>query len=252
MSDSLIPMRTKYKTESGNALIYVLIAIALFGALSFTLGRQTDTGEVGTISDEKAELYATQLISYAAQAKQIVDQMIFTNTDIDDIDFVLPSVAAFNTPPHIDKMYHPEGGGLMQGKIPAAIMTTGVAAPPSGWYLGRFNNVEWTALAQGNTAGPGLTEAPWEEVILVAYQINQQVCEKINEKINGSTAIPTMTDSIKETMIDDATVGYGAGTNTDLTTDGGDICPDCDNMTTLCVENQAQTAYGFYTILADQ
>ncbi|GJL85752.1 MAG: hypothetical protein DHS20C02_15270 [Micavibrio sp.] len=204
------------------------------------MGRQTDNGEVSTISNQKAELYATQLISYAAQAKQIIDQMGFTNTDIDDLDFVLPGdTVPFNAAPHIDKVYHPEGGGLMQGKIPAEIMTTGVAAPPSGWYLGRFNNVEWTTTAN-------------MDVILIAYQINQQVCEKINEKINGSTAIPTMTDSIKETMIDDATVGYGAGANTDLTTDGGDICPACDKMTTLCVENQAQTAYGFYTILADQ
>ena len=232
-------MRIKHKTESGNALIYVLIAIALFGALSFTLARQTDSGEAGTLSNERAELFATQLISYAAQARQITDQMVFTNTDIDDLDFVLPGIAAFNTAPHIDKVYHPEGGGLMQAKIPEDIMTAGVAAPPSGWYLGRFNNVEWTASAS-------------QDVILIAYQISQEVCEKINEKINGSTAIPTMTDSIKEVMIDDATIGYGVGTNTDLTTDPGDICPDCNNMPMLCVENQAQNAYGFYTILADQ
>ena len=84
----------------------------------------------------------------------------------------------------------------------------------------------------------------------LAYQISQSVCAKINELVNGSSAIPTMTDSIRETMIDDTLY---TGSNVDLTTDDpGDICPECDRVPSLCVQNQAGTAYGFYTILADQ
>ncbi len=241
MSGSLTGMDAKRQknstSEQGNALIYVLIAIALFAALSFILGRQTDTSEVGTIEEEKAELYAAQLISYAAQAKQVIDQMSFTGTDIDEFDLVLPGVAAFSIAPHIDKVYHPEGGGLTPGNLPTNAVAQSTADPVPGWYMGRFNNVEWTA-----TAGTDL--------ILIAYQISQSVCERINIKVTGSAAIPTMTDSIKEVMIDDSF--YGVGVNTDLTTDPGDICPDCDKMTALCVENQLQNAYGFYTLLADR
>lgn len=240
-------IKTKMKTnherfinspgERGNALIYVLIAIALFAALSFTLGRQTDTDEAGALSNEKAELYATQLISYATQAKSAVDQMIFTGSQINDLIFMLPTDANFNTAPHIHKVYHPEGGGLNPGRIPDEAVDQNTTDPVAGWYMGRFNNVEWTASA-------GM------DVFLVAYQINQRVCELINEKINGSIAIPTMADSIRETMIDDALY---TGTNVDLTTDtAGDICEDCHNVSSLCVENQAGNAYGFYTILADQ
>ena len=224
--------------ERGNALVYILIAIALFAALSFTLGRQTDTGEAGALSEEKAELFATQLVSYAAQTKSAIDQMLFTGTDVGNLDFVLPTAGAFNTAPHLNKVYHPEGGGLNPGRLPDSAVTQSTADPVPGWYLGRFNNIEWTA-----TAGT--------DVILVAYQINQQVCERINLKINGSAAIPTMGDSIRETMIDDAVHG---GVNLDLTTDpaGSPICPDCHKQTALCVENQAQDAYGFYTIIADR
>ena len=57
--------------ERGNAMIYVLIAIALFAALSFTLARQGDDGEASDMSDARAELYATDMISYAAQAKAV-------------------------------------------------------------------------------------------------------------------------------------------------------------------------------------
>ena len=37
------------KAEQGNALIYVLIAIVLFAALSFTLSNQTDTSEIDPV-----------------------------------------------------------------------------------------------------------------------------------------------------------------------------------------------------------
>lgn len=227
--------------ESGNALIYVLIAIVLFAALSFTLSRQTDTSEAGALSDERAELYATQIISYAAQAKSAIDQMTFSGARIPDLDFIDPSDAAFNSgtvKDRTNRVFHPEGGGLIKGRLPVDAIDQNITDPVAGWYLGRFNNVEWTK-------GAG------DDVILIAYQISRPVCEKINYKINGSIAIPIMADSIKETMIDDS---FYTGTNLDLTTDpsGTPICADCHEMSSLCVQNQSQNAYGYYTIIADQ
>lgn len=223
------------RAERGNALIYVLIAIALFAALSFTLSRQTDTSEAGTLSREKAELYATQLITYSAQAKSALDQMLFTAaTHIDDLNFTAPTDAGFDTGVPIHKIYHPKGGGLLPGKLPVEAIAQVTNDPEPGWYIGRFNNVEWTASAN-------------QDVILLAYQIDPTVCGLINEKINGSSAIPTLTTPIRNVMIDDALHG---GTNVDLTTDGGDICPDCANIGALCVQEGG--IYAFYTLLADQ
>lgn len=235
--------KMKTNRERGNALIYVLIAIALFAALSMTLGRQTDTGEASNLSDDKAELYATQLISYAAQAKSVIDQMIFSNTDIDDLDFVLPGEAAYDTGAMTDKIkrvYHPDGGGLLAGRLPPEATPYTGGDPSAGWYMGRFNNVEWT-----KTAGT--------DVILVAYGIDERVCARINEKVKGSSAIPQMGvgGSIRNLMIDDV---YHTGTNADLTTvtPGTPICADCDKTSSLCVEDNAGNIFGFYTILFDR
>lgn len=241
--------------ERGNALVYVLIAIALFAALSFTLGRQTDTSEAGALSEQKAELYATQLISYAAQVRSAVDQMMFTAaTDIggtnggaNGLDFTAPTDPAFDTGTLIHKVYHPQGGGITPATLPSEVIAEVTNNPEPGWYLGRFNNVEWTALGPGNSAGPAGAVAPFEEVILVAYQINESVCGLINEKINGSSAIPTMTSTLRDTLIDDTLHG---GTNVELTTDAGDICPECENLGSLCVQEGG--IFGFYTIIADQ
>lgn len=224
--------------QSGNALVYVLIAIALFAALSMTLGRQTDTNEAGALSDDQAELYASQLISYTAQAKSVLDQMDFIGTDIDELGFSIPGQPAFTTSPNIHKVFHPDGGGLNYVRLRDEITTQSTTDPVAGWYMGAFNNIEWT-----DSAGT--------DVILVAYQINQTVCESLNEKITGSTAIPVMGDSIKDTMIDDT---FHTGSNVDFTTDpaGTPICADCHNRASLCVQNQAGDAYRFYTILKDR
>ncbi len=230
-------MHAVKQNEKGNALIYVLIAIALFAALSMTFGRQSDTGEANALSGEKAELYATQLINYAAQAKAALDQMRFSGAKIDNIDFTLPNEAGFNAAPNGNKVYHPSGGGLTPGNL-AIEVAVNSGSPPSGWYMGRFNNVEWT-----KTAG--------QEIILTAYDINVKVCGLINKKITGSDTIPELNGGISETLLDGSLTGI---VNTDLTTDpsGSPVCPECDKRASLCVKDGSADIYAFYNIIALQ
>jgi len=240
------------KGERGNALIYVLVAIALFAALSFTLSRQTDSGEAGGLDEDRAELYASQLISYASQAKNVIDQLDFQGVDISKIDFTLPSDTTFNSGTTIYKIYHPDGGGLNLGKISpentdSSNITT-PADPPAGWYMGGFNNVEWTA--SGST-----------DIILVAYGINGTVCRVINNKIDPTLSPnpPLMTDSAKEAFVErqinfsgGTQTRYTTGANVDLTTQGGsDICAACDEKASLCVQD-SDGVFAFYSVLADR
>lgn len=219
--------------ERGNALIYVLIAIALFAALTIALGRQTDTSETATLSTEKAQMYATQMIGYSAQVKAAVEQMLFVGTAPETLDFVRPGDANYNTAPHINKVYHPDGGGLIPGAIPKEAQTNAISSPGPGWYLGRFNNVEWS-----KTAAP--------DVVLVAFQIEKAVCEVINKKITGNAAIPTLTGTIRDLLIDDT---LHSGSNVDFT---AATCAACDGLPSLCVADNSGTAYGYYSIIVDR
>ncbi|MAE52103.1 MAG: hypothetical protein CMH27_09865 [Micavibrio sp.] len=222
--------KTSRKTERGNALLYVLIAIALFAALSFTLSRNSDNTEAGSLTEDRAKLYASQLTSYAAQAKSAVDQMLFQGAQIDQLDFTLPSEATFNTAPTIYKVYHPDGGGLIPAQIPENATNEISTTPPAGWYMGRFNNVEWT---------PGTDQ----DVILTAYQITKPVCESINVMITGDPAIPKITSGdMSDYLVPDAP-------NTDLTSTE---CAGCNEYSSLCVSNNAESAYSFYNIIAAQ
>ena len=231
------------QTQRGSALIYILIAVALFAALGFALSRQTDTSEAGILSEERAELYATQITTYAAQARSAVDQMLFTGaTLIEDsapapnrsIDFTDPSDGTFEDDPVIHKLFHPQGGGLILGTLAPEVINEVTSDPDPGWYIGRFNNVDWT-------------DSTDDDVILTAYQITEQICGKLNEDIIGDSTIPTSTEALRNILIDDA---FHGGTNVELTTGSGEICPDCENLGSLCIQEGG--IYAFYTIVADQ
>ncbi len=215
--------------ESGNALIYVLIAIVLFAALGFTLSRQASTTGTDEIDDAKAEILAMELMTYSAQVKSVIDQMMFTGSDIDELDFTLPSEGGFNTAPHIHKIYHPQGGGLTPSTLSDKAINQISTPPSAGWYLGRFNTVEWT-LTTGS------------DVILTAHQIKKPICEKINKNLTGAITIPALAGNLEDFLVDSAT-------DTDF--DIAD-CAACEGYSTLCVSNSGATTYSFYTIVAER
>lgn len=223
------------RSQAGNATIYVLILVALFAALSFTIMRQSDNSESSGLSSEKADIIANQIIAYPFQVKQAIEMMTMTGTEASDLDFILPGEATFNDAPTVNKVYHPGGGGLNPARLPEEAIAQTSATPPAGWYLGRFNNIEWTPTTE-------------QDVLLTAYQIDKTVCERINMKITGNTTIPPLTANLNNLLIDDATPLHG-GANADFNIAN---CTACESMPNLCVSNGAGTAFAFYSIIVNR
>lgn len=215
------------KNQQGIGLVYVLVAIALFAALSFILVRLSDSDEASVLSPEQSKLFANQLIGYVGQARSSIDQMVFSGTDIADIKFDRPGQAAFDAD-RLNQLHHPDGGGLNVATLPAKI-TGDATAPSSGWYFGRFNNVDWTPSTDN-------------DVLLTAYDIPAPVCSALNTITNGNDTIPTVSDNIKEVFINAA---YHSGSNENLTTTN---CADCENIASLCVKDNAGI-HAFYNVL---
>jgi len=178
--------QSQNNNEAGNALIYVLVAIVLFAALSFTLTRQTDTDEAGYLSSDQAELYASEIIAYAASAKSTVDQMMLTGSSIDDLDFILPSDAAFDTGSDIHKVFHPQGGGLNY----RALRSEQITDATGGIFVVK-KNVEWTS----STA---------TDAILSFYRLNRSICTRLIEKIDNTLHAPSSDAIIDDIFTDEA------------------------------------------------
>lgn len=210
-------------SQQGNVMVYILIALALIGFLTLTLSRQNDQSDSQSISDEQVTLYVQELINYVSTAQSSVDMMLAGSSDVSDLDIVLPTDANFDTGSPIHKIFHPLGGGLSyQESFPSAIENGANA----GWRITNDMNVFWT-------------ESNAHDVILTAYFINRQVCERINSLITGSTTIPA-TDQEHEEY-------FGGSVDLDPTD-----CPDCEGYPSLCVENNTGDGYSFYSILASQ
>jgi len=205
----------------GNAMIYVLLALALFGVLTATLSGQSNDADSQNIDDEQVIFYTNELIEYAAASKNVIDQMIMTGSAINDLDFINPSSAPFDIAPHVNKAYHPEGGGLNYLARPS--QNVGAS---SAWHIQQNINVEWTP----STA---------TDVLLTASDIAQEICESINAKLLGLDAIPLLNSAAADYFIDN-------GTNTNLTVTD---CADCEGYASLCTEDSAGI-FSFYTILA--
>lgn len=226
---------TRQKNQRGNALFYVLIAVVLFGALSFTMSRQMDSVEAGTISKENAALYAAQIINYAVQAKAAIEQMTFSGSKLNDLIFTLPGAGTFESGTPIHKVFHPGGGGLNPGVLPPGVVyDAGVEASSPGWYMGRINNIGWTP----TTA---------DDVVLSAYKINQTICGQINLKLTGSSAIPTVAGvaGLYLLFIDPAIHGGGAAPDFTAAT-----CASCEGKPSMCVGLGGE--YAFYSIVGAQ
>ncbi len=220
--------------KSGNAMIYILLALALLGALTMTMMRGNETGGDDLTQDE-AELLALQVIAYASTAKNAVDQMVMSGSPVNSLNFTLPSDPTFNNAPIIHKVFHPAGGGLIyKTPDPKIFISLASTTPSPGWYIGQFNNTEWTPTAAN-------------DVMFSAVYIKREICEAINKKITGSTVIPTHSN-IRRHIVDTQYHGLG---NSNFTV-ASSACPSCNGFPSLCISSNPAQYYSYYSILLPQ
>lgn len=223
-------------------MIYILIAVVLFAALTMMIARQGDNSESGAMDTERAEIAATQIIQTSMQLKQGIDVMMYSgserdpNTANDDLIFTTPDdEPAFSTPPNTHKVFHPAGGGLILQPIPPQAVHEVSTNPPARWYVGRFINVEWSSTAA-------------QEVILTAHQISLPVCRAINQKLLGDPTPLTAIVNPRTILIDGSV--YSGANPVDWTNAN---CPTCVNKISGCMvgpsEIPGENIYSFYSIV---
>lgn len=112
-------------SEKGNALFLILIAVALFGALSYAV-TQSGRGS-GTIDRETDPLIVAELLDYGAFVRTAITRMILTGTSVEMINTCSPDMPLFS--PDCDSMtsaqldvtlFAPIGGGITRENIPAS------------------------------------------------------------------------------------------------------------------------------------
>ncbi len=215
----------------GNAMVYILIALALMGALTMVIMRQNNQSS-DDIDADRAELVASQMLTYTTAVKSAIDQMLMIGTPAASINFERPNDTNFDTAPYTYKLYHPEGGGLGYSSPDPSMFSSGLSSPDAGWYTGRFNNIEWTP----TTA---------QDIVLTAWGVNPQVCALLNKKITGSSTIPALA-AARSRLVN---VTYHSTANAEFVKAD---CNACEEKPSLCVSTDSGAVFVFYSIISAQ
>lgn len=218
-------------SSAGNALIYILLALALLAGLTMVISRGASTGG-DDLNAERAELATTRITAFAGSAKNVIDQMMMSGSNINNLSFTRPNQASFDLGVNIHKVFHPSGGGLTLPDMSRDMFITANDTPLPGWYFSNEMNVEWT---------PTMAN----DLVLVAYRIPLSVCASINKKITGTTTIPALTVNMA-TIFVPVEFGGGGGSLNSTT------CLACIGYPSLCVSNSTADLYSYYNIISAQ
>ena len=226
----------KHSFQSGNAMIFILIGIVLFSALTFTFTRNSRSPS--SISSEDARLYAQQIISYAEKINGAVQNIMLQNgCSGTRVSFKNTSVAGYEhapvSPQKCGVFNSTVGGGMNFESPPSGALTV------AGNYL-FTGNVCVDNVGTGPYASCSSDSLKNEELLLILPFVNVEVCKSINRLLSNSATIPQ-----------EATGGYDSTKFTGTYADGFELNSDAPAICFQSTGGSPGSGYHFhYTFLA--
>ena len=193
----------KRRSERGNVLFLILIAVALFAALSYAVTQSTRSGG-GDASSETNLINSSQITQYPASLKTAITRMNVSNSiAVDTLLFNDPTTftADLTTPTlQSEAVFYPTGGGATYQQAPSNVMASGAA----GTWIFNAENEVLNIGTDGGAAGAS------NDIIAFLPGIKKAICDKINSQLSISGTI-LETDTVDyATVMDTATPGIPA------------------------------------------
>jgi hypothetical protein len=224
-------------SQRGNALFIVLIALAVLGMLTAAImGDDSGDNEMAQMDVMEGRVNVTRVLQSSQTYIQTVRSMIDRGVDPGSVALTEHWEAAFDTPPHDNKLYHPKGGGLT-----------------------RNSDIKVTFNQSIVGIGPTDDDTTVSGDLLVVHRLPEsdktlQICNQINDRLYGAGTITDHADATTSgayalTSIAASTFWEDASGQA-LGDPGGDAslgCTDCEEKTTLCIAGGGD--FYFYTVV---
>lgn len=239
----------KRQSERGNVLFLILIAVALFAALSYVVTQSTRSGG-GSTEREKNILSSAQMTQYPTALRTAIIRQVLGGVAIENVLFNAPGTFGASTNLEV---FHPSGGGATYQQAPADLSAGG------------NSGLTWTYNGEFDVPGIGLDGAGGNDVIAFLPGVSSGICRQVNEElginVSGCTAGATFPSSVP--MVANATTAL-VDTNmitgyTFPTTDRPDITGPAgcvtvfDRQASGCfAENTPSTRFTFYSVLLER
>lgn len=225
--------------EAGNVLFLILIAVALFAALSYAVTQSTRGG--GDSDNETTLINSAQVTQYPAGVRTAVVRMIIGGVAIEDLEFNPPSAFADCTGATTNYdacVFHPEGGGATYAEAPGALMSGGSAGT---WHF----NAEFEIVNVGTSSA---ASADGNDIIAFLPGISKSVCNRVNEELGVSGDTVTGADASGDYTVD-MEDGYTIPSAEFILGDASTL--GLSGQPFGCFQNQAAD-YVYYHVLVEQ
>ncbi|MCK5555152.1 MAG: hypothetical protein KAI76_02850 [Alphaproteobacteria bacterium] len=240
----MFDINTTYRGERGNALFLILIAVALFAALSYAITQSGRGG--GTVDKEQALITAASICEYPATLRTAVTRMLITGTagtgasgiDVDGTTLT-------------NELFSATGGGASVNPPPS-----GVGSSITAWTF-----LDATHATNGFYVTDVGTNADFtgREVLAVlgddaAATLSLTVCQQINKGLGQVTPYqPAFLTAV--VAWDTPGVNYaGAGTLTGAANAGDQYAANVTGNPFSCISNAltAVAPFNYYHALVEQ
>ena len=183
---------SKRSSSQGNVLFLILIAVALFAALSYAVTQSMRAGD-GNVGREKGTVDATWLQNYgSSMANGILRMRISKNIPTNDLCFFAPENPIYTNATYQEQnVFSTLGGGVIFERPPSSIV---------GPLGSRISIVKLDMPNVGTTAGNDTSA----EIVLSVGGISRAACTAVNERLG----IPTYQLTAISQFADPTADGY--------------------------------------------
>jgi hypothetical protein len=244
--------KREFNTESGNVLFLILIAVALFAALSYAVTSSTNSGG-GNANDESTLVNSASITQYPAGIKTAMIRMQVSrgvatpaaDSDLTDGDdgFLFNKPADFDDVQTADEyraVFHPNGGGASYVSAASGVLTEGAAGD---WLF----NMDFEVEDIGTTAA-GI---PGNDIIAFLPDVTSSICDRLNEEVGiASTPVLSGAISITDNLEVDSNISTANPAANAIGTQLG--AADLDGSPYGCFRNGAGNEYVYYHVLIER
>jgi len=236
--------------ENGNVLFMILIAVALFAALSYAV-MQTNSPGGDSGQKETNLIRSSQLTQTPLMLKTAITRMTFSGADRERLLFNGPTDFGSGKP--IDTLaeeklavFHTNGGGLTYSLAPSEVMEDGTARPYIYNAEMQIENIGLTDVGSGDG----------NDIVSYLTGLKKEICKQLNSRLgiqvyvdgNGN-GVPdvggfTITDLDRATVMDH---DYAFPTS-----DGTIIGDDFSGQPFGCFENTDSGEFVYYHVLLER
>lgn len=182
-------MISRSRTERGNILFLILLAVILFAALSYAVTQSLRGGGTDA-SNEKNLVKAAQITQMPVGIRVAMMRMMVSNSDATGFNFDPPSVfGSMGVNDLLVNVFHPTGGGANFSLVPSEALASPSAT--TRWIYTR--NFEIPNLGTTGSGDAG------NELMAMVDGVDPVLCAKINSQLGVST-VPVLANTLTLTI----------------------------------------------------